>query len=252
MTMELSGGSPPRVLPPGPRTRRARQCRLKASFSCVSPASHGEIVVMEEPSGRQEYVVAWRRDRRFSRAITRLSVYGDRQAAISNALSLSCGYVPATTPARNRPRDFQRSAVYRWENSLCESRQMTIEEMNDEASLICARFGVLAVTVSPGSQRLACGSYFVPSRGIVIAAGMGDSATLRHEVAHYLVWRMGIEEPSHGPAFTAVLVAVQSYLGACRPWQAATSAEKAGIDINKPLLDGLVSFGAAPQSRRAA
>ncbi|MCV9963603.1 SprT-like domain-containing protein [Pararhizobium sp. BT-229] len=243
MSSQAAGGCPP-VSKSTQRSPSFRKNRLRASFSCVSPSSHGEIVVVEEPSVPSEYVVGWRRDRRHSRSILRLSAFGDRQAAISKALALSCGYVPSTDPKRNRARDSKRSSVYMWERAFAGPRRpyASIEDAAADARHLAALFGVTPVTVSLGSSRLVSGSYFMPSRGIVLASSMLDRASLIHEMAHYLVWRMGIEEPSHGPAFAAALVAFH-VLSATMPVETPlVLAEKYNLKINTDLLDGLLGF----------
>lgn len=245
MSSQAAGGCPP-VSKSTQRSPSFRKNRLRATFSCVSPSSHGEIVVVEEPSVPSEYVVGWRRDRRHSRSILRLSAFADRQAAISKALALSCGYVPSTGPKRNRARDSKRSAVYGWERAFSGPRRpyASIEEAVAEARRLAALFGVSPVRVSLGSSRLVSGSYFIPSRGIVLAAAMLDRASLIHETAHYLVWRMGIEEPSHGPAFTAVLVVLHVLSGTTTVEAPLALAEQYNLKINTALLDGLLSFSA--------
>ncbi|MBY3151115.1 hypothetical protein HFO56_01650 [Rhizobium laguerreae] len=190
------------------------------------------------------YVVGWRRDRRYSRSILRLSAYDDRQAAISDALALSCGYVPSAGRKRNRNRDARRSAVYRWEREFSGPKRTygSIEDAIAEAERITSRFGVAQVPVTIGPARLVSSSYFMPSRGVVLAPAMLDRTSLIHEVAHYLVWRMGIREPSHGPAFAAVLVGLHSLMAATNVSEAKSLAAKYCIEINEPLLKGLMSM----------
>ena len=242
MSSQAVGGSPPATRPlrsvPSPQFKT----RLRASFSCVSPSAHGEIVVMEERS--HEYVVGWRRDRRHSRSILRLSAYTDRQSAISNALALSCGYVPSDCRKRNRSRDANRSAVYMWERAFSGPKHpyRLIDEAVAEALRIASMFGVANVAVSLGSPRLASGSYFMPSRGIVLAPSMLDRTSLIHEMAHYLVWRMAIEEPSHGPAFIAVLTALHALLGTASAAAILSLSVKYRLEVNTPLLEGLLAF----------
>lgn len=243
MSKQAAGGCPP-VTKSTQRSPSFRKSRLKASFSCVSPSSHGEIVVVEEPLAPSAYVVGWRRDRRHSRSILRLSACADRQAAISKALALSCGYVPSAGPKRNRARDSKRSSVYMWERAFTAQNHpyATVEEASADADGLAALFGVSPVMVSIGSSRLVSGSYFMPSRGIVLASSMLDRTSLVHEMAHYLVWRMAIEEPSHGPAFAAVLVAFH-VLSHTTPVETPINlADKYNIKINTDLLDGLLGF----------
>lgn len=249
MSSQAVGGCPPVARPSRPVPSQQCKTRLRASFSCVSPSAHGEIVVMEEPS--HEYVVGWRRDRRHSRSILRLSAYDDRQAAISKALALSCGYVPSAGRKRNRSRDANRSAVYMWECAFSGPKRPygTIEEASAEASRIASLFGVTAVDVSLGSPRLASGSYFMPSRGIVLAPSMLDRTSLIHEMTHYLVWRMAVDEPSHGPAFTAALTALHALLGTASVSTILTLSVKYNVEVNTPLLDGLLTM---PIGRLAA
>lgn len=203
---------------------------------------------MEEPS--HEYVVGWRRDRRHSRSILRLSAYSDRQAAISNALALSCGYVPSAGRKRNRSRDANRSAVYMWERAFSGPKRpyRSLGEAAAEALRIATLFGVAAVDVSLGSPRLSSGSYFMPSRGIVLAPSMLDRTSLIHEMAHYLVWRMAVDEPSHGPAFTAALTALHALLGTASAATILTLSVKYSIEVNTHLLDGLLSVPLAKLS----
>lgn len=244
MPIEQTGGMPPRVRPSKSTGRRETSFRLKASFTCVSPASHGEIVVIEEGDrGRDGYVVGWRRDRRFRRGFTRLSVFHDRQSAISNALSLSCRYIPQKIQTTRHHRDSQKSSVYEWERKLSPNLPSDIASMRAEVGKACSFFGVADVQVSAGGSRLTRFSYFTPSRGIVVANGMQDTATVRHELAHYLVWRMGISEASHGPAFVSTLIAVHVILGDIDAKSAARLAQDAGIEMNTHLLQGLLNFG---------
>jgi hypothetical protein len=242
MSSQAAGGCPPVIRPARPVPSTQRKTRLRASFLCVSPSAYGEIVVMEEPT--QEYVVGWRKDRRHSRSILRLSAYADRQAAISSALALSCGYVPSVGRKRRRFRDANRSAVYIWERAFSGPKRPygSIDEACDEARRITSLFGVAAVSVSLGSTRLASESYFMPSRGIVLAPSMLDEASLIHEVAHYLVWRMAVAEPSHGPAFIAVLTALYALLGIADVQVIIGLASKYHLEVNTPLLKGLLSF----------
>ncbi|MDW9478905.1 hypothetical protein GOB57_09430 [Sinorhizobium meliloti] len=200
-------------------------------------------MVVEEPA-REEYVVGWRRDRRHSRSILRLSAHAERQAAISSAIALSCRYIPSSRPKRNRARDSNRSAVYLWERAFSGPTRAycSIEHAAADACRIASLFGVATVPVSAGSPRLASGSYFVPSRGIVLASSMLDRTSLIHEMAHYLVWRMAVAEPSHGPAFIAVLVALHALLGTARVETILGLAAKYRLEANIPLLDGLLSF----------
>ncbi|MCS4089667.1 SprT-like domain-containing protein [Rhizobium sp. BK176] len=244
MSSHAAGGCPPPTIQPRQAATNQRKPRLKASFSCVSPSGHGEIVVIEEPSLPHEYVVGWRRDRRCSRSILRLSAYDDRQSAISNALSLSCGYVPSAGRKRNRTRDAARSAVYLWEREFTGPKHLysSIKEAVADAAVISSHFGVSPVPVALGNSRLASGSYFIPSRGIVLAASMLDRTSLIHEVAHYLVWRMGIVEPAHGPAFTAVLVVLHMLMNTGAAPEAQRLASKYSVPINYPLLDGLLAI----------
>jgi hypothetical protein len=244
MSSQAAGGRTLATVPPRQAAIRQRKARLKASFSCVSPKAHGEIVVIEEPSLPHEYVVGWRRDRRYSRSILRLSAYDDRQSAISNALALSCGYVPAAGRKRNRTRDAARSAIYKWEREFTGPKRPygSIEEAVADAIRITSHFGVAPVPVTLGSPRLVSSSYFMPSRGIVLAACMLDRASLIHEVAHYIVWRMGIEEVSHGPAFTAVLIVLHSFMGTASCPHACDEAAKLCIEVNRPLVNGLAAL----------
>jgi hypothetical protein len=244
MSSLAAGGYPPFAFQPLQAASRQRKPRLKASFSCVSPKAHGEIVVIEELSLPHEYIVGWRRDRRYSRSILRLSAYGDRQSAISNALALSCGYVPSAGRKRNRTRDARRSAVYLWERDFTGPKRTygSLDEAAADAAMIASHFGVSSVPVTLGSSRLVSSSYFMPSRGVVLAATMLDRTSLIHEVAHYLVWRMSIEEQSHGPAFAAVLIALHSLMGTADASQASRHASKYCIEINQHLLRGLMSL----------
>lgn len=243
MSSHAAGGRTP-FTQPLPAASRQRKPSLKASFSCVSPKAHGEIVVIEEPLPHG-YVVGWRRDRRCSRSILRLSAYDDRQSAISNALALSCGYVPSSCRKRNRTRDARRSAVYLWEREFTGPRRpyVTIDEAVADATKITSHFGVQSVSVSLGSSRLVSSSYFMPSTGIVLAPPMLDRTSLVHEVAHYLIWRMGIEEPSHGPCFASVLVALHFLMGNAAASDAELLADKYRIKMNKPLFEGLMAIG---------
>jgi hypothetical protein len=242
MSSQAAGGRTP-FTQPLPAASRQRKPRLKASFSCVSPKAHGEIVVIEEPLPHG-YVVGWRRDRRYSRSILRLSAYDDRQSAISNALALSCGYVPAAGRKRNRIRDARRSAVYLWEREFTSPRRpyVAIDEAVADANIITTHFGIQSVSVSLGSSRLVSSSYFMPSTGIVLAAPMLDRTSLVHEAAHYLIWRMGIEEPSHGPCFASVLVALHFLMNTPAASEAEQLADKYNIEINRPLLEGLMDI----------
>jgi hypothetical protein len=197
---------------------------------------------MENADEAQGYMVAWRRDRRFSRKVTLLTSFGDRARAISNALSISSRYVPPSPPSSNRTRDGRRGAVYAWENSLPAGKLADISGLQALADRICDYFGITPVHVTNGDARLVSSSFFSPSRGIVIADGMTDETTLWHELSHYLVWKMGIEEPAHGPAFVATLVAIRSLFGNQGTGQCLNAAAAMNIEVNAELLRGLLEW----------
>lgn len=245
MPPKAVGGCRPVLNPKPPKAMPTNPGRpaLRASFSCVGPSAHGEIVVLEEPSQPYAFVVGWRRDRRHSRSILRLSAFHDPQLAISKALSLSCGYVPLCHPMRNRVHDLKRSHVYRWEQSFCGNRAYaSTEAAQTEVACVAALFGVAPIPVTLGPANLSSGSYFTPSKGIVVAKGMLDEATILHEMAHYLVWRMRVSERPHGPAFTAVLIALHAIRRKVSLEAVLEQATVAGIGVNRPLMEGLISF----------
>lgn len=222
---------------------------LRASFACVAPASHGEMVVLEEDRGHPSYVVAWRRDRRFSRNVVRLSAAADRSAAIGRALGLSFRYVPPRGPHNGLPRDAARRAVYAWEAAMSGPRHAygSIEAARADALAMASMLGLTAPHVGPGGIRLVSCSYFSPTRGIVLAADMQDRVTLVHEMAHFLVWRMCIREASHGPAFAAVLAFLHVGFMDTPEARVLGLATDHGIGLNRDLYRGLRDF-----RRRAA
>lgn len=233
------GGPSPRLSAAVARTGNDKR-RLKASFSCVSPKAHGEIVVFENPTGQGRFLVAWRRDRRFSKAVTRLSWYDDRQSALSNALVLSCGYVPPAISRDHRLKDTQRTSVYRWERAFAVDRVMSLPEMEAEAATMCDLFRIAKVAIRCGSCSLATNSYFSGARGIVISPKMMDSTTFRHEFAHYLARKTGVKEQAHGSVFAAALVATHALLGGVPTQAIVQEAAAFGVEINEPLLGALL------------
>lgn len=222
---------------------------LRASFSCVSPRAHGEIVVVESRDMPRSFRVGWRRDRRFKRSIVGLSTHDDRQAAISRALSLSSRYVPDRKPLHNRPRDFQRSAVYEWELALSASRRPLphIAAARALVDRLTSSFGIASAPVTVGGERLVHSSYFMPGIGIVLSPRMLDIDTVLHETAHFVVHRMRIREVSHGSAFAATLLALHAVHGDVTMAEGLASAAMFQVEINVPLCEGLFAIASGLQ-----
>ncbi len=233
------GGPSPRRSVAAARTENCKRL-LKASFSCVSQKAHGEIVVFENPTGQGRFLVAWRRDRRFSKSITRLSWYDDGQSALSTALALSCGYIPPAVSRGRLLRDTQRTSVYLWERAFAVDRAMSLSEMKNEASTMCRLFRIAEVAIRCGHRNLATNSYFSGARGIVISPRMMDSTTFRHEFAHYLARKTGVKEPAHGPVFAAALAATHALVGGASPQDIVRKASDFDVEINEPLLAALL------------
>lgn len=214
---------------------------IRASFVCVAPSSHGEIVVMERKTSDEsrDYVVGWRRDRRHRRTFLRLSSFRDREVALRIALSYSNRFVPGTFPTPSRKRDFQRTCLYCWEKSAFAHNVFFSDA--DEARQFCLSICQALCVESPAldiSSRFTH-SFYSASRGIVLSSSMVDRNTVLHELSHHLVRLMSICEPSHGPAFVAVLIALQCKFGGGKLRNLIDDAQASGLEVNDHISYGL-------------
>jgi hypothetical protein len=216
----------------------AGKSSVKATFSCVSPQAVGEIVVAG--AGKGEYVVGWRRDRRYTRHLLPITRSKDRYSAISAALALSNRFVSPHGKPLARRRDFQRARVYRWERLLAPAKNpLSLATARELSDLICAEHGQPTVGVSTLGHRSAASSYFIASGGVFLAPDMIDRETVLHEMAHYLVFRMDVREVSHGPAFAAALLHLHASYASATPASGSASAEELGVALNLALVAGL-------------
>jgi hypothetical protein len=238
MSVKHAGGPPPSGRAAARGTANKYNPAIRASFSC---ASQGEIVVLERIGHTPGYLVAWRRDGRHRRRMTVIKSVRDPGHAISSAASLANRYVPPAGCATARPRDSQRSAVYAWEAGHREGRRLEPEELRSQSGRICRHFGVTPVPVRT-DHRIQGSSFFSAATGVVISSTMNDEATLWHELAHYLAWKMAVKEASHGPAFVATLIAIRVLFGGESRKELERSAQSAGIEINAALLAGLLNL----------
>lgn len=223
---------------PCPRVFNAPRAPL-LSLPCVG---HGEIVVsaFEAETG---WAVGWRRDSRQRRGIEGLSLHDHETVAVRAARIASERHLPRQAKRRNRPRDYQRSLVYRWEATMTSSSVALsgIEEARKLAGSICARVGCPPVEVDLGPANLSNHSYYSRLKGIVLQRGMLTRQTLIHEIAHHVVGtlRGRSAEVSHGPGFAAVLLALMREEFGADEEEALRNAEALGVEVDAELLERL-------------
>ena len=228
---------PSRRLPlarPGPA---ATDCRVPEL--AVPCEKRGEIVVVQDGS---DYLVAWRQDSRSSRSLPVLSLHTLRERAFAAARYAARSHDPGPKSKSYHVRDYQRARVYAWESRLERhlNRFGSIEECRSCAAEICEAMNLPLPELRAGRRSLEDHSYYSPATGIVLQAGMMDSLTVLHELAHYAVYvtRAKGREPreaSHGPRFTGMLAGMLSAFAGADLDRALASAAEAGVDIDEDI-----------------
>lgn len=204
----------------------------------------GEIIVVNngQHSGA-DIIVAWRIDGRVRKDIVGLSRHSHVNLALKEARQFARDFMPPYGPRKNRPRDEQRERLYLWEHSF-KSRYREFEdvlEAQELANEICADLGIKGVAVKLGRKNLTDHSYYKAGE-VVLAADMLDNHTTVHEVAHHVVSRMkGEREPSHGPRFAGVFVALLVHYMGVHQDEALERAEERGVIVDKDAMRAIVA-----------
>lgn len=199
----------------------------------------GEVIVVDtgQHTGADVYV-GWRIDGRVRRDIVGLSRHSHLATAIKEARKLAADFLPPYGPKKNRPRDEQRERLYLWEHSF-PSKYYEFEhvlEAQELASEICSDLRIKDVTVKLGRKNLTDHSYYKGGE-VVLAADMLDNHTVVHEVAHHVVSRIkGPREPSHGPRFVGVFVALLVNYMDVSETEALEKATERGIVVDLDLM----------------
>lgn len=137
----------------------------------------------------------------------------------------------------NWPRDFQRRAVYDWEESLPEWSGQSRLVLPECVALIAQVWDDRTCGARPmprisegrrGSQR-ASGS----RRRIVLPRGARRTLFVLHETAHAVVdWMMGRKLVAHhGPEFVLVYLRMLGEFGGVNTWRALEMAWKQGVQV---------------------
>jgi hypothetical protein len=159
-------------------------------------------------------------------------------------------------PRHNRPaprdHDFQKPAVYEWENWIIgEPRPYSdIGAAQDEVDRIASKLSVRSVCVRVAGCATACESYYLHKLGIVLSRRMLDQGTVLHELAHCLVQRMRVREASHGPAFAATLAALHCVVRGYPLTSAFAFAQAFGVALDERIASGIVSRCHCPSEAR--
>jgi hypothetical protein len=209
----------------------------------------GEIIVINtgQHTGA-DVVVAWRIDGRMRKDLVGLSRHSHVNVALKEAQKFARDFLPPYGPRKNRPRDEQRERLYLWEHSFKSNfRELEdVSQAQELASEICSDLGVEGVTVKVGRKNLTGHSYY-KSGEVVLAAHMVDNHTTVHEVAHHVVAKLkGKREPSHGPRFAGVLVALLVHYMGVDQAEALENAQERGIVVDRDVMK-LISVRLEPQ-----
>jgi hypothetical protein len=206
----------------------------------VLPARQdGEIIVVD--TGRHsgaDIFVGWRIDGRVRKDIVGLSRHSHLAVAIKEARRFAEDFLPPYGPKKNRPRDEQRERLYLWEHSFASKfREFEhVAEAQELASEICNDLQIRDVTVKLGRKDLTDHSYYKGGE-VVLAADMLDNHTIVHEVAHHVVARMKhTREPSHGPRFAGVFVALLVNYMDVNETEALEKAAERGIVVDRDVM----------------
>jgi hypothetical protein len=230
------------------RTTLSTHLQVPKVFDLVGPASvervikarqDGEIVVVNtgQHTGA-DFFVAWRVDGRVKRDLVGLSRHSHERVALKEAATFARDFFPPYKPRKNRPRDEQRERLYLWEHSFKSNFEefedlWQAQELADE---ICGDLRIANVSVKAGRKNLEHSHY---SKGgiVTLASDMVDNHTVVHEVAHHVVARMkGVKEPSHGPIFAGVFLALLVRYMGVREDEALSNAVDRGIVVDRDVM----------------
>nr|WP_250808648.1 SprT-like domain-containing protein [Neorhizobium tomejilense] len=198
---------------------------------------HGEIAVFGYVRDSL-YLVCWRRDGRRTQGVVGISLHTHLRLAEEAARQRAWDFKPPFEKRTNRDRDGQREKLYRWEHSFPTTfvPLADVEEARALANRITGDLGLPEVAVTIGRATLITKSYYRAGE-IVLNRQMMDNQTLIHEAAHYVTRKMpGIKEPSHGPVFAGVLLALMvEYMDADVEF-ALDNARERGVVVNLDIM----------------
>lgn len=195
----------------------------------------GEVVVIWKGHGSPNpFLVGWREDGRQKKEIAGLSVHQHIKVACKVATDLAFEFRPPERIARNRPRDVQKARLYTWEHSFDKKVETfnSLDEAADFAAEICRRLGERPPRLRMGRPTLLYHSYYKAGE-ITLSAGMLDSHTIVHEVAHHIVRDTVKErEASHGSKFAGVMLALMTEFLDADIDQALDNARSADVVVD--------------------
>jgi len=198
----------------------------------------GEIILFDaEVKGCTLKAVGWRPDRRRTKGVLLLSLHGIESCAIANAREEAKLFVPPPRIKSSKIRDYQKSAVYAWENSFPKENRWfgSIEECREVGEDICSDLGIKAPAISLGPPSLKNYSYYNRWKGIVFARDMLSMGTLVHEMAHHVVQeeQPRLREATHGPVFVGTLAGMLARYCGADIEEVLAKADAAGLHLDR-------------------
>lgn len=137
-------------------------------------------------------------------------------------------------PSKDDP---QQRYVYAWEDTWTDFNRKTLSlpECRDTVSKACAKYGVPSPTVFAGPVKAKWAYYHAFKHHISLNQSAMNIATVLHEAAHAIVWRLAPAAQDHGPTFLGVyLDLLVGYYPAAALY---ATARKAGLRWDNRLLE---------------
>ena len=106
---------------------------------------------------------------------------------------------------RYRPRDSQRSAVYRWERSMSEwpGQSLSLDDCKELIAKVCTTYHIHIPTVRDGrGTRVARGGAWI----INLPRWARTDIVVLHECAHSIICCLHIPGASHGKVFATLFL----------------------------------------------
>lgn len=133
-----------------------------------------------------------------------------------------------------RPRDYQRSRVYKWERAALpdfSDRSLSLEQCGQLALTVARTFRRRAPRIHDGRGHRNAVSY---GGCIALPRWARTRPVVLHEMAHELV--KGNDLASHGPEFVGTYIALLHRFHGCSVRMLLASATDCRVDVSTPWI----------------